>query len=388
MTLRELLIERIRATGPLTFAEFTQVSLYHPQLGYYARSAQRSGIHGDFFTSVDVGPVFGELLAAQLLEMSRLLRQAGAEYVDLVEAGAGNGRLSADILGFLRRTSPGECERIRLHLVEASDSARRAQAQVLGSHSKQVVCSSERLPEHIHGVVFANELLDAMPAHLVLMREDGLRELVVDLAGSRLVPREATPSRPEIAETLARTGARLGIGWRAEVSIAAIEWMRDAAASLDRGFLLIIDYGHEAPDRYSAGHASGTLRSYRRHMVDPPPARPNASGPADDLEAVLNEPGERDLTAHVDFTAVGLAAEGAGLQLLGFTDQTYFLLGLGLAQYLGESSSASVSDLRRRLALKTLMLPGGLGSTHKVMVYGKGVGRPELRGFSYRMRIT
>src|SRR3954447_7766636 len=190
------------------------LALYHPELGYYARAAQRSGRAGDFFTSVDVGSLFGELLEVQLEEMSRILN-AGFRIpnCDLVEAGAGNGRLSADILRAAKAHHPEFYGAIRLHLVEASGPARAAQAATLGDVGDRLVSSGPALPESFEGVLIANELLDAMPVHQVVMREDGLREVYVTTAherrtpnDERLVIREGPPSTPELAVYLDRVG--------------------------------------------------------------------------------------------------------------------------------------------------------------------------------------
>jgi SAM-dependent MidA family methyltransferase len=189
------LIEHIRKRGPLTVAAFMDLALYHPELGYYARAAQRSGRAGDFFTSVDVGPIFGELLARQIVEMAGILGSPPLP-VDLVEAGAGNGRLSADILRTLDATRPPLLERLRLHLVEASPLAREAQAGMLGAHANRLTSASGDLPEQYEGVLIANELLDAMPVHQVVMQEDGLREAYVAEDRGSLITRDAAPSTP------------------------------------------------------------------------------------------------------------------------------------------------------------------------------------------------
>ena len=160
--------------------------------------------------------------------------------------------------------------------------------------------------------------------------------------------------------------------------------MRRAVDALTRGFLLLVDYGHEARELYSATHAAGTLTTYRRQR----------SAAAGDGAAPpwLVDPGECDITAHVDLTLVRDAAEDAGARTLGVLDQTYFLLGLGAVERMNHASRESpdrgVAALRRRLALKSLLVPGGLGSTHKVMLFGKHVGTPSLAGCSYRVRAT
>jgi SAM-dependent MidA family methyltransferase len=383
LKIADLLEKVIRERGPLTVAAFMDLALYDPELGYYARAAQRSGRAGDFFTSVDVGEVFGELLEAQIAEMAEILAgglQPGHDF-DLVEAGAGNGRLSADILRAAHRDHPDLYDRTRLHLVERSGAARAAQSAALDEAADRLSSSSSvELPVSFEGVLLANELLDALPVHQVVMREEGLREVYVDRRGGTprgdggLVTREGAPSTPELAEYLARLHVSLETGWRAEINLHASAWVADAARRLRRGFLILIDYGHEARELYSVAHAGGTLTSFARHVAA-------AAGPSAVCPPWLLQPGEQDITAHVDFTTVRAAAEAEGLVTLGFLDQTYFLMGLHGMGSLFES-------LKKRLALKTLLMPGGLGSTMKVLILGKGVGTPALRGCSYRMRVT
>jgi SAM-dependent MidA family methyltransferase len=410
----ESLTDLIRERGPLTVAAFMDLALYHPEFGYYARAAQRSGRAGDFFTSVDVGPLFGELLEIQLAEMYEVLRLTaeGAENAEppgnnsalsaasaarrqpsvvLVEAGAGNGRLSADILRAAQRRDPSFYDAIQLHLVEASAAARGAQRATLDDVADRLSASGATLPDSFEGVLIANELLDAFPVHQVVMHEDGLREVYVvgsreSKVGSResrvgsqepsntttLTTTEGPPSTPELQAYLDRLGLALERGWRVEINLRAVAWVRDAARRLRRGFLMLIDYGHPARELYSLTHASGTLTTFSGHRSGGPEASPTAP-------AWLHRPGEQDLTAHVDFTSVQAAAEAEGLTTIGFLDQTYFLLGLV------PSLRTPHSSIRN---LNTLVQPGGLGSTHKVLILGKNVGAPTLKGCSFSMRVT
>lgn len=374
-----------------------ELALYDQTFGYYARAAQRSGRAGDFFTSVDVGPLFGELLATQLGEMAGILRataepeSSALPVFDLVEAGAGNGRLSSDILRAIQDRDPELYSRLRLHLVEASAAARDAQPATLRELRDRLSSSSASLPESFEGVLVANELLDAFPVHQVVMREDGLREIYVAAPISHeatktrseqgfglsrfrgtLGPVEGPLSTPALQAHLDRLGIALEPGWRVEINLRAVDWIRDAAQRLARGFIILIDYGHEARDLYSASHAQGTLTTFSGHRTD------TALG---SLPAWLERPGEQDITAHVDFTSVRDAAEAAGLTTIAFLDQTYFVLGL-----VEEWTAPALA--RRSAALKTLMMPGGLGSTHKVLILGKGVGRPRLKGCSFSARVT
>src|SRR5262245_38617949 len=164
----------------MTVAAFMDLALYHPQFGYYARAPKRSGRAGDFFTSVDVGALFGELLEMQIAEMFSILNSnVQIPAFDLVEAGAGNGQLSADIVRAARTRHPDLYQRLSLHLVEASAAARSAHRSVLGEHAGRLGSSRPDLPESFSGVLVANELLDALPVHQVVMRDDGLREIYV-----------------------------------------------------------------------------------------------------------------------------------------------------------------------------------------------------------------
>ena len=381
----------IRERGPVTVAAFMDLALYDSELGYYARAARRSGRAGDFFTSVDVGPIFGELLAVQIAEMAEILNlRPGAELArpfDLVEAGAGDGRLAADLLGALERRRRAIHDSVRLHLVEASASARAAQRATLGGHAGRLASSGADLPAAFEGVLIANELLDAFPVHQVVMRDDGLREVYVEVAPGQngaLQTIEAAPSTPALADYLRRLGVTLERGWRVEINLRAVEWIREAARRLHRGFIVLIDYGHEARELYSPTHAGGTLTTFASHAM--------SGAELAGTPSWLDRPGEQDITAHVDFTSVRAAAEAEGMTTLGFLDQTYFVLGLSDLENAVNPENLedpdSFANFRFRLALKTLLLPGGLGSTHKVLILGKGVGTPSLRGCSYRVRVT
>ena len=375
----------------MTVAAFMDLALYDPEFGYYARAPRRSGRAGDFFTSVDVGPLFGELLEVQIAEMAGMLTAQDAKDAgfDLVEVGAGNGRLAADMLHAASVNHPDLYTRTRLHLVEASAAARAAQAAMLGDAAGHLASSSATLPPSFEGVLVANELLDAMPVHQVVMREDGLHEVYVESSTGPLRLREAPLSTPALANYLDRLNVSLEPGWRVEINLGAVEWVRDAARQLRRGFIILIDYGHEARDLYSVSHAGGTLTTLTRHTMA------GAESAASSTPWLLH-PGEQDITAHVDFTSVRAAAEAEGCVTLAFLDQTYFLLGLASAvsnlvdapNLANTANLASAANLKKRVALKTLVMPGGLGSTMKVLILGKGMGTPALRGCSFRVRAT
>jgi SAM-dependent MidA family methyltransferase len=248
-----------------------------------------------------------------------------------------------------------------LTLVERSAEARAGQARTLAPHASRVREMAEDLPAECCGIIFCNELLDAMPVHVVVMTEGGLAEVYVDLEGGQLVERLGPPSSPAVAEYFAFTGVALQPGARAEAHLAGRAWIRQAAAILTRGSLVIIDYGHEAAQLYSSPHATGTLRTFHRHVAD----ASDAVEPG--VPAWLVEPGSRDLTTHVDLTAIRREAERCGLVTVADTDQSRFLL--AAAERSGLLADLEAPDrLADRLAMKTLLVPEGMGTTHRVLV--------------------
>lgn len=356
---------RIREQGSITLAEYMETALYDPDHGYYSVAEQRSGRAGDFFTNVDVGPLFGELLAVQFEEMWRLL--GAPPRIDLVEAGAGNGRLSRDVLDAAKREYPAFYAATQLWIAERSPLARSAAIDTtLAAHAVRVAGAGPDLPGSVTGIIFANELLDAMPAHAVVMTPGGLREIHVTLREDCLVETEGPLSDPAIARHLADSGATLAAGARAHVSLAATRWVENAGRALVRGFLVLVDYGRPGAELYSPAHHGGTLMAYRSHTAG--------------SSQWLEHPGRQDLTTHVDLTAVRRAAEAAGLRTLGAVDQTYFVTALGLAHRLEGADDRQ--SLKKRLAARTLMTPGGLGSTMKIMVFARHDAAQLLTGLA------
>jgi SAM-dependent MidA family methyltransferase len=365
MTLEADLVDTIRRHGPLTVAAFMERALYDPARGYYTTASCRSGRAGDFYTSVDAGPLYGALVATLVERGAAALASGDGRDApfDLVEAGAGSGRLARDVLDALAARHPLMYRRVRLHLVERSQAARDAQRVTLGPHALRLVSSGDALPRAVHGLVFANELLDAMPVHRVVVTMAGLREVVVDVDGDRLVTRTVPLSTPRLATYFDDLGFRPPVGAMADVSLAAIEWMAGAARSLACGVLAVVDYGHEAARLFDERHADGTLVGYWRHLADAPFGGVDATRPR-----WLERPGEQDLTAHVDFTSVRRAATSAGLEPIATLDQARFLLALGVGDELA-AAGTDVAATRRRLAARTLVHPSGLGGSHHALVF-------------------
>ena len=356
--LEELLAERIRRYGPLTFADFMRECLYHPAHGYYSK--KESQRFADYYTSVDVHPIFGRLLARQFAEMWEQLGRP--EEFLVVEAGAGVGRLAEHILDFCEAKLPEFYRALRYVAVERSSARREEAVARVTRHSEAGhFQASVEIPARIpFGCVFSNELIDALAAHRVVMRADGLKEIFAGWREGKFVDIEAPVSTCAINEYFATQGITLLEGQHAEAGLEACDWIGEVGRRLERGYVLTIDYGHPAAELFDERHMRGTLLAYREHRVS---------------EEFYASPGEQDLTAHVNFTALETWGKRAGLETERFTSQTEFLLGLGERNEfadLYDPGQSEAEQIRARLQLKTLIHPEGMGERFQVLIQRKG----------------
>jgi SAM-dependent MidA family methyltransferase len=340
--------------------------LYDPEFGYYSGAIDRR--REDYYTSVDVSPAFGRLLARQLDEMWRIAGRPAA--FTIVEAGAASGRLAKHILDFSEERLGEFYAALHYAAVEISASRRELLQAALARHMAAGKASSRSdLPPGVAcGCIFSNELLDALPVHRVVMTPEGLREIFVDSDGERLIERELPPSSSEVAEFFERQGAVLRESQQAEAGLAACRWIEAAGQTLGRGYVLTVDYGHQAQELYDQRHMNGTLLAYSRHRAS---------------EDYYLAPGEQDLTAHVNFTALDLWGRVAGLELAGLTSQTKFLLGLARLNNFADLESDKWSEIektRASLSFQNLVNPEGMGETFHVMIQGKGIEAAGLTG--------
>lgn len=366
--LTEILAARIRAGGPITFAEFMRECLYHPAHGYYSRPA--AARFGDYYTSVDVHPVFGRLLARQFAEMWTLLGSPRPFVV--AEGGAGVGRLAAHILDFSAQALPEFYAAVEYVALERSAGRRAEHAGRLAAHTAAGrFKSGDEIPHEISaGCIFSNELLDALPTHRVTLESGALREIFVGFEGGGFVEVLAAPSFPWLAQYFQEQGIAPAEGQQAEACLEACDWIESAGRALEHGFVLTIDYGHEARLLYDELHNRGTLLAYRDHTVS---------------ENILEALGEQDLTAHVNFTALDLWGQRAGLARTGLVTQSQFLVALGRGNEfadLYDPGQTEMEKLRARLLLKNLIHPEGLGEKFQVLIQHKGIEAPRLTGLS------
>jgi SAM-dependent MidA family methyltransferase len=366
--LTEILAEQIRAGGPITFAEFMRECLYHPVHGYYSRASSRR--FGDYYTSVDVHPIFGRLLPRQFAEMWERLERPRTFI--LAEAAAGVGRLAGHILDFSARELPEFYAALEYVAVERSSARRAEHVARLRSHaSAGRFASAAELPRSVPaGCIFSNELLDALPVHRVIVENGAMREIFVGLQDARFVEVRGEPSTPAVQQYFQEQGITLMEGQQAEVGFEACDWMESAGRALERGCVLTIDYGHEARALYDEHHNRGTLLAYRDHAVN---------------ENLLDFPGEQDLTSHVNFTAIDSHGQRGGLMRTGLVTQSQFLVALGARNEfadLYEPGESELEKLRARLLLKNLIHPEGMGEKFQVLVQHKGIAAPRLSGLS------
>jgi len=351
--LRRKIELEIREHGPVPFSRYMELCLYDPELGYYSRNAAQFGKAGDFYTSSDVHAVFGRLLARQFEEMWRVM--GSPEHIALKELGPGRGLFAQDVLDWSEKKFPDFFRAVRYVLDECSPALRDRIEVTLRRHFE----SGKAAMSMGHAVtsptiVFANEFFDALPVE-VLSSEGSLR---IDLHDGRFVE-TWVPASPEELEFLDRYSVHPEPGERIEVSLQGQKHM-SAAANLERGFAVIIDYGYTREEQL-AGRHRGTLKALRQHSVS-----------ADPYEA----PGEQDITADVNFTALAAIAEQVGLRAQKLVTQSQFLMGIGEANEFSdafEECRLPQERVKVALQLKHLVTPAGMGESFHALVASKGV---------------
>ncbi|MEY4593495.1 MAG: hypothetical protein RIR18_2390 [Pseudomonadota bacterium] len=374
----QALAQRIRtlingSNGWVSFADYMSEVLYAPGLGYYAAGSSKFGQSGDFITAPEMTPLFANALACQLAEIMAL----SAPHI--IEAGAGTGRLAIRLLLALEALNalPDSYA-----ILELSADLRDRQASLI---AEKIPCLAnrviwlDRLPVQFAGAVIGNELIDAMPVHLVEWSDDGIQEIGVtcDLQWA-YAARPATGKLLEAAQFIAdeaeQCGESLPNGYRSEINLAGPAWAAEWGEILTQGAVLLLDYGFPAHEFYHPLRDTGTLMCHYRHHAHPDP---------------FYQPGLQDITAHVDFTSLIAGAFPAGLELLGYTSQGQFLLNCGILQLLdqhvaknAEGDFGKAESIKAAAAVNKLILPQEMGELFKVIALGKNLqiedGRPLL----------
>ena len=384
--LKQIILAKIQANSDkcITFAEFMDLALYHPDYGYYSSGQVAIGAEGDFFTASSLGPDFGELLAEQLAEIWVILDHP--QPFQVVEMGAGLGDLAIDILNYWQSNYPDLLQNVEYSIIEESPSLMSTQQEKLQSWREKGIHLSWKnwsdLANHsVTGVFFSNELIDAFPVHHVIWQDNRLQEIYVGENQGELIEIIAEISTPELLNYFEKFHIKINEsdypdGYRTEVNLQALDWLNRIAQKLNKGYLLTIDYGYSAEKYYHPQRSKGTLQCYYQHR--------HHSDPFVNL-------GLQDITTHVNFTALENQGKSIGLETLGFTNQGLFLMSLGLGDRLVELSTGkfSVAEIfKRRDALHQLIDPTGLGK-FGVLLQAKGLTPVQktrsLKGFNPEM---
>ena len=346
----------------MSFADYMEMALFLPGLGYYAGGAQKFGQAGDFVTAPELTPLFGQALAAQIADVLTVLPEP-----TLLEVGAGSGRLAADLLEALDALNALPAHYAILDLSGELRARQQQTIQSLAPHLAERVVWLDELPEKFTGCVLANELLDALPVHAVAWREDGgaglmERGVVSTTDGFGWAER---PAGGALAEAM--RGLPVDAPFEGEVGLASRAWVAEWGHRLERGLLLLIDYGLPRHELYHPLRHRGTLRCHYRQQLHEDP---------------FWWPGLSDITSHVDFTAVAEAGFDAGLDVLGYTNQASFLINCGIGDLLmARQQAGSEQALRANGAVQMLIAPREMGELFKVIALGRGI-EGTLRGFA------
>jgi SAM-dependent MidA family methyltransferase len=387
--LRQKIEQEIRERGPIPFSRYMELCLYDPEHGYYSRNAEQFGKAGDFYTASDVHKVFGRLLARQFEEMWRALESP--EHIEVVELGPGRGLFAQDVLDWSEKKFPDFFRALRYVLVESSAALRERIRETLTNHFKSgkaawisetdtvdaekigrgttsvvpnKVQDEWALAPEMPTILFANEFFDALPVE-ILSTKGSLR---IETRDGHFIESWAQPS-PDELEFLDRYSVHPEPDERIEAPLAAQQFMDRIAANIHRGFFIAIDYGYTREEQLAARHR-GTLKAIRQHAVS-----------ANPYEA----PGEQDITADVNFTALAAASEKHGMQSRKLVTQSQFLMGIGEAnQFADAFEDCRLPQERAKVALqlKHLVTPAGMGESFQVLIASKGVERKRIDSLS------
>jgi SAM-dependent MidA family methyltransferase len=389
VTLRRKIEQEIFERGPIPFSRYMELCLYDSELGYYSRNAEQFGKAGDFYTSSDVHAVFGRLMARQFEEMWRVL--GSPSQIGILELGPGRGLFAQDVLDWSEKKFPKFFGALHYSLEENSPALRQRLQVTLGSHfaagkaslysgnssairegtasavakivlEGQALAAEEGLSDPV--VVFANEFFDALPVEVLSTQG----ELRISEKEGRLVETWNAASAEEL-ELLDHYSVHPEAGERLEVPLLAQRYMSQITAAVNRGFIIAIDYGYTRQEQLSGRHR-GTIAAYRQHSVS-----------ANPYEA----PGEQDITAHVNFTALAAAAEQSGMQAQPLLTQSQFLMGIGEHnQFADAFEECRLPQERAKVALqlKHLVTPAGMGESFHVLIASKGINTEEVAGLS------
>ena len=355
-TLTEFIKSEIRAKGRITFSEFMEHALYHPELGYYTSGKTRIGKRGDYYTSPCIASEFGEVLAGFIAKAGPLIDGDGLK---IVEFGAARGLLASDILDAIKRGSPELYSEITYYVIEKSARNLKQAEETIKNHIARIKflsSISEIDSQGADGVILSNELVDAFPFHRAKFAGGALREIFVSLKDGEFAETLDEPSAKELDEYFDGYGLHFREGQEVEINLNAARWLGQAQNILRKGFILTIDYGYLASELYSPERMKGTFKCLHKHTTNENP--------------YVNI-GEQDITAHVDFSNLIRAGETFGLKKVKYTTQGQFLIDWGILDIMMREPGKLEDN--KNMAIKNLFLPGSMGNSFKILLQKKNI---------------
>jgi SAM-dependent MidA family methyltransferase len=352
--------DTIRERGPVTFRWFMEQALYHPDHGFYSSGRCAIGRQGDYFTNVSVGSLFGRLMAAQFIEIWESLGQPN-EFT-IVEQGAHDGTFASDALAFAQVNQPEFFETLRYRIIEPFPNLQvRQEAKLQAVREKIEWQKSLEQSKPFTGIHFSNELIDALPVHLIAGSKGAWQEKYVTSTDEHFEFIGGPLSTSELRKQTKKCPPP-NSNYETEVNLAALDWIELLSAKLERGFVLAVDYGYSRGEFFAPERTSGTLRSFANQRA---------------VSSPLLNVGQTDITTHVNWTSLIERAEECGLRFAGFTDQHHFITALATAL-------PNELEARDRRGLQTLLHPELLGRTFQFLVFAKNLAKPsQLTGFKF-----
>lgn len=354
--LTEFIRQQTIKNGPLSFADFMNLALYHPQWGYYCADTIALGKQGDFTTAPEISPLFAQCMAEQCKD---LMNQLSFKYI--IEFGAGSGRFAADMLAALAKHKQLPT---KYYIHEISPSLRDKQRDYLNETCPQWVHRVvwvDHLPQNLNAIVIANEVLDALPVHCFQISADGTQEKCVTFQNEQLVwQTKPAAAQLTVEVDLLKKQQALPIGYESEINLQLASFIKNIANALNQGVILFSDYGYGQTEYYHPERQGGTLTCFYQHHYHHNP---------------LIYAGLQDITAHVDFTRVADTALSYGCSLLGYTSQAAFLLGCGLLDFAAqaEKTLSAAEQFNLHQDIKILTWPTEMGERIKIMALGKNI---------------
>jgi SAM-dependent MidA family methyltransferase len=358
LTLSEIIKEKILESGSVSFCDFMEMALYYPEIGYYTSEGNKIGLKGDYYTSPDITPILGEMIGKQLEEMWGILDK---KPFSVVEYGAGDGSLCNDILNYLKNNTEFY-DKLTYYIIEKSPASREKEKMLL-TEKVQWIDSPDTIAP-INGCILSNEVLDNFPVHRVVMKND-LMEIYTGYEDGFFEVLQPAPKLLE--EYFGELNVILPHGFCTEVNLEALKWLNTITSGLQKGFVLTIDYGYPSHELYRTDKRLGTLVCYSKHRLH---------------DNLYNNIGQQDITSHVNFSALCHWGLKYGLDYCGFIHQSYFLLALGLNEYLRKTEEKApdnyLNEQQKAFFINTFMVD--IGNKLKVLIQQKGLPPQKLLG--------